>query len=190
LHREIEDCRRCILSESRSRVVFGAGRCDADIMFVGEAPGYHEDVQGLPFVGSAGGLLSELLEAIGIKRQEVYITNVNKCKPPENRTPTAEEIRACRPYLEKQIAIIKPRILCSLGNNATQTLMGKRVSISKVRGRPFQIDHYFLFPMFHPAAALHLGSRIDEVREDFRRLKEFIGSNPRPQASLEQMELF
>jgi DNA polymerase len=189
-YEEIRDCRRCPLAESRSQVVFGAGRCDAAIMFVGEAPGYHEDVQGIPFVGSAGKLLGRLLESVGIRREDVYITNVNKCRPPDNRTPDAAEIEACRPYLDRQIEIIRPRVLCTLGNNATQTLLGKRVSISKVRGRPFQLDGHFIFPMYHPAAALHLGSRMDDVRDDFRNLKAFLGTDPVPRPRAEQMELF
>ncbi len=190
LHDEMRECRLCPLSNSRSQVVFGAGRCDSDIMFVGEAPGHHEDVQGIPFVGSAGKLLGQLLESIDIRREDVYITNVNKCKPPENRTPIAEEIKACKPYLDRQIEIIKPRVLCPLGNNATQTILGKRVSISKVRGRSFQVDNYLVFPMFHPAAALHLGTRMGDIREDFQKLKEFLGTDPVPQTTLEQMELF
>jgi DNA polymerase len=190
LYDDIKDCQLCPLAESRTQVVFGVGRCDAEVVFVGEAPGYHEDVQGIPFVGSAGKLLSELLESIGIRREDVYITNVNKCKPPENRTPTAVEIKACKPFLENQIEIIKPRILCTLGNNATQNILGKRVSISKVRARSFQVDNYFVFPMFHPAAALHLGTRMGEVREDFKKLHAFLGSHSKPQPTPEQMELF
>jgi DNA polymerase len=190
LYKEMKDCQLCPLAESRTGVVFGAGRCNAEIMFVGEAPGYHEDVQGIPFVGSAGKLLSDLLESIGINREDVYITNVNKCRPPENRTPNTAEIEACKPYLQKQIDIIKPRILCSLGNNATQTILGKRVGISKVRGRSFQENDYFIFPMFHPAAALHLGSRMEDVREDFQKLREFVGSDQKPVKTPEQMELF
>jgi len=190
LYHEIKDCQRCPLARSRSQVVMGAGRCDAEIVFVGEAPGYHEDVQGIPFVGSAGKLLTELLESIGIRREDVYITNVNKCKPPENRTPTAEEVKACKPYLERQIEIIKPRVLCPLGNNAAQTLLGKRVSISKVRGRPFEVNGRIVFPMLHPAAALHLGTRMEDVREDFRNLQSFLKTDPRPQPQPQQMELF
>lgn len=190
LYDEMKECQLCSLSDSRTQVVFGAGRSDADIIFIGEAPGYHEDAQGIPFVGSAGKLLGELLESIGIRREDVYITNVNKCKPPENRTPSAVEIKACKPYLDKQIEIIKPRVLCPLGNNATQTLLGKRVSISKVRSRSFQVNNRLVFPMFHPAAALHLGTRMGDVREDFQKLKEFLGRDPTPQPTLEQMDLF
>jgi DNA polymerase len=190
LHNDIRECRLCSLADSRSQVVFGAGHSDADIVFVGEAPGYHEDVQGIPFVGSAGKLLGELLESIGIHREDVYITNVNKCRPPENRTPTAIEIQTCKPFLDEQIQIIKPRVICPLGNNATQTLLGKRVSISKVRGRSFQVDGHLVFPMFHPAAALHLGTRMGDVREDFQSLRTFLKSNPAPEPTREQMELF
>ncbi len=190
LHDDIRECQLCSLAKSRSQVVFGAGHSDADIVFVGEAPGYHEDIQGIPFVGSAGKLLGELLETIGIRRADVYITNVNKCRPPENRTPSAIEIAACKPFLDEQIKIIKPRVLCPLGNNATQTLLGKRVSISKVRGRSFQIDGHLVFPMFHPAAALHLGTRMGEVKEDFQNLRTFLKSDPVTEPTREQMELF
>ena len=125
LQREASVCERCPLSETRNRVVFGAGNADADLMFVGEAPGAEEDRQGLPFVGRAGAFLTELLEGIGLKREDVFIANVLKCRPPGNRDPQPEEIDSCRPYLEKQVELIQPRVICTLGNFATKLLTGE-----------------------------------------------------------------
>jgi len=190
LCQKMKDCRLCTLHENRKQVVFGAGRCDAEVMFVGEAPGHHEDIRGLPFVGAAGRLLEELLTSIELRREDVYVTNVNKCRPLENRTPTAEEIESCKPYLYRQLEIIKPRIVCSLGSNATRTLLGKPVSISKVRGRSFRVNGCHIFPTFHPAAALHLGTRRGELREDFQKLKSLIRGDRVPLPAQEQIELF
>lgn len=186
----IKDCQNCPLAAGRSQVVFGDGNPNAGIMFVGEAPGFHEDRQGLPFVGSAGKLLSDLLAGIGLKRSDVYIANIIKCRPPENRDPTPEEIEACRPHLMRQIDLIKPRVICTLGNHATRALVGRNVGITKLRGQHIQVDSYFVLPMFHPAAALHQGNLLDGVREDFRNLKKFLEMDLSPEPQARQMELF
>ena len=136
LREEVERCSSCVLAESRTRAVFGEGDPGADLMFVGEAPGYHEDQQGRPFVGQAGKLLEQLLASIGMTREQVFIANVLKSRPPNNRDPRPEEIDACRPYLWRQIEIIKPKVICTLGNFATKLLSGDQTGITKVHGRP------------------------------------------------------
>ena len=147
LHNEAKDCRKCGLSVSRTQVVFGDGNPKADILFVGEAPGNNEDLQGKPFVGAAGKLLSDCLGRIGLKRENVYIANIIKCRPPDNRNPKREEIESCLPYLLRQIEIINPRVVCTLGNFAAQALLGKKVAITKIRGQHFQVGNFFVFPM-------------------------------------------
>jgi DNA polymerase len=189
-YEEIKDCRKCALSQSRTHVVFGEGNPNAEIMFVGEAPGQNEDLQNRPFVGAAGKLLSEFLSRIGLRREEVYIANVIKCRPPENRSPMAEEIESCLPYLWKQIELIKPRVICTLGNHAAQALLNKKVSITKVRGQHFQIRNFFVFPMLHPAAALHQGNLRRSVEEDFLNLKKFLEKDLQPEPQPEQMGFF
>jgi uracil-DNA glycosylase len=186
---EIKDCQNCGLAKFRTQVVFGEGPPEAAIMFVGEAPGNHEDLQGKPFVGAAGRLLTELLKSIGMTREEVYIANVLKCRPPDNRNPLPGEIEACLPYLRRQIELVKPKVVCTLGNFATQVLLKKKVGITKVRGRYFEVDGYFVFPALHPAAALHQGGMIDALKEDFQNLKKFLALNLQPQPSLQQMGL-
>jgi uracil-DNA glycosylase family 4 len=184
-------CTACELSEHRTRVVFGSGSPSARVMFVGEAPGYNEDIQGEPFVGAAGKLLDELLrEMVGITREEVYIGNVLKCRPPDNRDPTAHEIETCKPFLVKQIEIIQPDVICTLGNFATRTLTGRREGISKLRRKPIRVEEWYVFPMFHPAAALHRGDLYDDVRKDFEALKQFLDEPPEIEAEPSQMELF
>jgi len=191
----LRGCERCGLHETRTHVVFGAGSPDAQIMFVGEAPGYNEDVQGQPFVGAAGKLLDELLrDIVGIPRESVYIANVLKCRPPENRDPTAEEIDTCRPFLLRQIEIIAPRIICTLGNFATRTLTDRREGITKLRRKMIRAGIRHVYPMFHPAAALHRGDLYEDVRLDFVTLKQLLDSPDlfRDAAGPEapQMELF
>jgi uracil-DNA glycosylase len=167
-------CERCPLSETRNRVVFGAGNADADLMFVGEAPGAEEDRQGLPFVGRAGAFLSELLEGIGLKREDVFINNVLLCRPPGNRDPQPEEIDSCRPWLEQRIELIQPRVICTLGNFSTKLLTGNPTGITKVRGTPQ--EHFmggrpvFILPLFHPAAGLRTPRVAEQLREDFQRI--------------------
>ncbi|NOX97733.1 MAG: uracil-DNA glycosylase [Nitrospirae bacterium] len=190
---EIENCQKCSLGRSRTNLVFGTGDEKAKIIFVGEAPGYYEDQKGEPFVGAAGKLLTGLLEKIGLKRSDVYIANVLKCRPPENRNPSPEEIEACKPYLLKQIEIIKPKVVCTLGNFATQTILGKKVPITKVKARPAQVKDFLVFPLYHPAAALHQGWMRGPLEEDFYKLKDFLDSGIEPEPVIEdpeQLDLF
>lgn len=191
LRESLRDCRRCSLWESRTNVVFGSGSARADLVFVGEAPGYHEDLQAQPFVGPAGRFLDQLLnEILGMRRDDVYIANVLKCRPPDNRDPTTLEVETCKPFLLQQLEMIAPETICSLGNFATRTLTGRRQGITKLRRKPIKVGAFYVFPMFHPAAALHRGNLYDEVRLDFKALKEFLES-PRPaDDEPPQMELF
>lgn len=188
-YQEIKDCQKCPLAGSRTQIVFGEGSPDARIMFVGEAPGFHEDQQAKPFVGAAGKLLTELLQTIGLSRDEVYIVNVLKCRPPDNRNPAPDEIESCLPHLRKQIELIKPKVVCTLGNFATQVLLGKKVGITKIRGQYFQVENFFVFPALHPAVALHQGGMKQALREDFQNLKKFLDLNLEPEPQPEQMGL-
>jgi len=191
----LRDCALCDLSDGRTNVVMGAGSPDARIMFVGEAPGQNEDIQGQPFVGAAGKLLDQFLsELVGVRREDVYIANVIKCRPPENRDPTAVEIDTCKPFLLRQIEIIAPRIICTLGNFATRTLTERREGITKLRRRVIRAGGRYVFPMFHPAAALHRGDLYEDVRLDFTTLKQVLESPDLAAAAggpeTPQMELF
>ena len=174
LHDSLRECQACRLASGRTQVVFGTGSPNAPIMFVGEAPGFHEDRQGVPFVGAAGKLLTELLESVGLSRLEIYIANVIKCRPPQNRNPQADEVETCKPFLLKQIELIKPKLVCSLGNFATQTLLGRKIGITRVRGQVFQLENFILFPLLHPAAALHQGNLKASLLEDFQKLKKIL----------------
>jgi DNA polymerase len=178
LYREVADCTRCPLHETRTKAVFGAGNADAELMFVGEAPGAEEDRQGLPFVGRAGQLLNELLVEIGLSREEVFIANVLKSRPPGNRDPQPGEIEACEPYLWEQVRLIEPRVVCTLGNFATKLLTGSPTGITRVRGEP-QVHELggrtvFLLPLFHPAAALRTPAVKQQLREDFATIPALI----------------
>ena len=153
-HESIRDCRMCGLSEGRRNVVFGSGSPNAGLMFVGEAPGADEDRTGLPFVGSAGELLTRMIEAIGFQREDVYIANVIKCRPPGNRDPLPAELETCRPYLERQIALIQPVAICALGRFAAQTLLETDEPLGELRGRLFSYRGIHLIPTYHPAALL------------------------------------
>ena len=194
----LRDCQECRLASGRTQVVFGTGNPQATIMFVGEAPGFHEDQQGIPFVGAAGKLLTELLESVGLSRSEIYIANVIKCRPPNNRNPEPDEVDTCKPFLLQQIQIIQPKLVCSLGNFATQTLLEKKIGITKVRGQVFRLPEFILFPLFHPAAALHQGNLMAPLREDFQKLKSVLDdmkkekstSSSPTQANPVQMDLF
>jgi len=170
LAERISICTLCPLSKSRTMAVPGEGRRDAEVMFVGEGPGVDEDRLGRPFVGAAGRHLDTLLSKIGLKREEVYITNVVKCRPPGNRVPTWDEREACRPYLEEQIMLIKPVLICPLGNTALETLTG-RFSISRFHGKLFEKDERLFFPMYHPAAALHNPDLKHTLERDMLELK-------------------
>jgi len=171
LKASLHDCQRCPLSAGRTQVVFGTGNPQASIMFVGEAPGFYEDREGVPFVGAAGKLLTELLQSIGLDRSDIYIANVIKCRPPNNRDPLPDEIATCKPYLLQQIELIHPKLVCTLGNFATQTLLEKKVGITKVRGHAIQLADFVVFPLLHPAAALHQSNLKVPLKEDFQKLK-------------------
>lgn len=175
LDKSIAGCQRCRLSETRTNIVFGVGNPDAELMFVGEAPGFNEDRKGEPFVGAAGKLLDELLLTImGLTRQDVYIGNVLKCRPPENRDPTPEEIACCRPFIARQIDLINPRVICTLGNFATRLLLDRNVFISKVHGDAIALDGRWIFPTYHPAAALYAAKTKEVLIEDFKKLADLL----------------
>jgi DNA polymerase len=179
-------CTRCALADTRTQVVFGAGSATADLMFVGEAPGFHEDKQGVPFVGAAGKLLGKLLDGIGLARDEVYIANVIKCRPPGNRDPQPEEIEACEPHLWKQIELIQPTLIATLGNFATKLLSGKPNGITQVHGREQRVslggNVVTLYPIFHPAAALYTPRMLQVLEEDFARIPALLGRGVEPVA--------
>lgn len=195
LHQEVRVCQLCILSQSRRNAVPGEGPEKVDILFVGEGPGFHEDQQGRPFVGPAGQFLNQLLEAIGIKREQVYITNVVKCRPPGNRDPLPEEMEACRPYLERQIALLKPKLIVTLGRHSTEQFF-PGAQISKVRGRPKKVGGIIYYPTFHPAAALHQPRWRNILEEDFRRIPQLLkeveklGEEEPTSKNAEQLSLF
>ncbi len=150
----LDGCTRCRLSQTRTNLVFGHGNPRAKLVFVGEGPGYEEDMQGLPFVGQAGRLLTKMIKSIGLERKDVYICNVVKCRPPKNRTPLKDEVLACSPFLIKQLEIIKPAVICALGSCATETLIGSKLPISKLRGQTFKWKGITVIPTFHPAYLL------------------------------------
>jgi uracil-DNA glycosylase len=176
---EVAGCTKCRLAEGRTQVVFGVGDSDADLMFVGEAPGFHEDQQGKPFVGQAGKLLDQLLAGIGLERDQVYIANVLKCRPPGNRDPQPDEIEACEAHLFRQIALIEPKVVATLGNFATKLLSGKPTGITRVHGVEQETTlggrRVLLYPLYHPAAALYTPAMLKVLETDFARLPELLG---------------
>ncbi len=181
LGKSLDNCQRCKLAKlGRTQVVFGVGNPRASIMFVGEAPGFNEDQKGEPFVGAAGKILNDLLQSVGLSRSEIYIANVIKCRPPNNRDPEPDEVETCKPFLMQQIMMIRPKLVCTLGNWATQTLLERKVGITKVRGQAFYLKDFVLFPLLHPAAALHQGGLMEPLREDFKKLKEFLDRHSTP----------
>ena len=190
---EASGCTKCRLSDGRTQVVFGVGAPNADVMFIGEGPGYHEDKQGEPFVGAAGQLLTKMLGEIGLAREDVYIANVVKCRPPGNRDPLPDEIDACKPYLEGQIRTIDPRVIVTLGNFATRFILDRPASISRVRGQRFEIGGRIVLPTFHPAAILHGGgeasAQFQALRSDFLAIEQILAEAP-PQPAEEQLGLF
>ena len=167
-------CTKCALSAGRTQVVFGSGSPDADLVFVGEAPGFHEDQQGVPFVGQAGKLLDRLLEGIGLTRADVFVANVLKCRPPGNRDPQPDEIAACEPHLFRQIELLEPVLVATLGNFATKLLSGRPAGITRVHGQEQEVTlgarTVLLYPLFHPAAALYTPSMLKVLEEDFARI--------------------
>lgn len=194
LFAEVRSCTRCEeLACTRKNVVFGAGNADADLMFVGEAPGASEDEQGLPFVGRAGKLLNTLLEEIGLTREDVFVANVLKCRPPGNRDPLPVEIDNCREYLYRQVELIEPTVICSLGNFSTKLLRGDPTGITRLHGQPEVITlgrrAVRLYPIFHPAAALYTPRTLQTLREDFARLPELlaIGEPDQPEQTDDEL---
>jgi uracil-DNA glycosylase len=188
-------CTRCRLASGRTQVVFGVGDPRADVMFIGEGPGYYEDKQGEPFVGAAGQLLTKLLGEIELRREEVYITNVVRCRPPGNRDPLPDEIEACRPYLSGTLDCVRPRVVVTLGNFATRVILDRQVSISRVRGQRFEIEGRTVLPTFHPAAVLHgggeAGSQMTALRSDFQTIRQILDEPPPVAvAAEEQLGLF
>ncbi len=182
LYEEVQACTKCPLHETRTKAVFGAGDANAEVMFVGEAPGAEEDRQGLPFVGRAGQLLNELLAGVGMAREDVFIANVLKSRPPGNRDPQPAEIEACKPYLFQQVRLIEPRVVCTLGNFATKLLSGNPAGITRVRGTP-QVHELggravFLLPLFHPAAGLRTPAVKEQLRADFELLPRLLAGPP------------
>jgi uracil-DNA glycosylase len=193
VYREARGCTRCPeLARTRTQVVFGAGNADADLMFVGEAPGAREDEQGIPFVGAAGKLLSELLVEVGLTRDDVFICNVLKCRPPGNRDPLPAEIENCSDYLYEQVRLIEPRVICTLGNFATKLLRGEPTGISRLHGqaeiRVVGERAVRLYPLFHPAAALYTRSLLDTLRADFARLPALLELAPPEQPEKAEAE--
>jgi uracil-DNA glycosylase len=182
-------CTRCRLAQGRTQVVFGAGNPRADLLFVGEAPGFHEDKQGLPFVGQAGKLLEKLLAGIGMTRQDVYIANVLKCRPPGNRDPQPDEIEACESHLFRQIELIEPTVVATLGNFATKLLSGRPLGITRVHGQEQETTigsrTVLLYPLYHPAAALYTPAMLKVLEADFARLPELLGRTLEPVAARE-----
>jgi uracil-DNA glycosylase len=180
----VAGCTKCALAAARTQVVFGAGAPNADLMFVGEAPGFHEDKQGVPFVGAAGKLLEQLLAGIGLSREEVYIANVLMCRPPGNRDPLPEEIQACESHLWRQIELIEPRVVATLGNFATKLLSGRPTGITRVHGQEQEVTlggrRVLLYPIYHPAAALYTPRMLEVLKSDFARLPELMGREVAP----------
>ncbi|MBI1745885.1 MAG: uracil-DNA glycosylase [Acidobacteria bacterium] len=171
---DLGECRRCRLCEKRKTIVFGCGAPRAELMLIGEGPGADEDDQGLPFVGRAGQLLTKILEAIQLTREAVYITNVIKCRPPQNRKPEADEVEPCHPFLLRQVKAIRPRLICALGATATQALLKTKESISSLRGRFFYFHGYKLIPTFHPAYLLRNPADKRLVWEDMQKVRDYL----------------
>lgn len=195
--REVRACELCRLHQSRTNAVPGEGRSNADIMFIGEGPGFHEDQQGRPFVGAAGKFLEELLAGLGMRREDVYITNLVKCRPPGNRDPQEDELRTCTTtYLERQIELIDPKVIVTLGRFSMARYF-PNAKISEIHGKPKSVGGRLIVPMYHPAAALHQPSLRDAVKSDFDRLPEWIekagdlpASQSPPSSDPEQLSLF
>src|SRR5436309_12504758 len=191
LKEEASVCTRCRLAETRTQVVFGVGNPDAELMFVGEAPGFHEDKQGFPFVGQAGKLLDKLLAGIGLTRADVYVANVLKCRPPGNRDAQPDEIEHCEPWLFRQIEAIEPKLVATLGNFATKLLSGKQLGITRVHGQEQEVTlggrQVLLYPLYHPAAALYTPAMLKVLESDFARIPSLLDgevAGPLPPAAL------
>jgi len=174
VRKELGDCKRCKLHRARRTIVFGEGNESAKLMFIGEGPGYDEDVQGRPFVGRAGQLLTKIIQSINLPREEVYITNIVKCRPPQNRNPEPDEIQSCHPFLMKQIRVIQPKIICALGTFSAQTLLKTDTKITALRGRFYDLEGIKVIPTYHPAFLLRNPERKREVWEDMKKIAELI----------------
>ncbi len=179
VRRELGDCRRCRLWETRTRIVFGVGSPGAELVFVGEAPGFHEDLQGEPFVGRAGQLLDRMIAAIGLTREQVYIANVLKCRPPDNRDPAPDEVAACIPFLWRQVEAIRPRVICALGAHAARSLLGVDGPITALRGRPQQVGRWTVVPTYHPAFLLRNPRFKRQAWSDFKTLRALLSASGR-----------
>jgi uracil-DNA glycosylase len=197
LYDQIRTCQKCVLAQGRTHAVPGEGPENAEILFVGEAPGFHEDRQGRPFVGAAGKFLEELLEKIGMTREQVYIANVAKCRPPGNRDPQPAEIEACRPYLDRQIELLRPKLIVTLGRFSMERYF-PGASISRIHGQPKRVGNVIYYPMFHPAAALHQPRWRSLVEQDILKIPELLarledveeaGEEPAPPQA-EQLSFF
>lgn len=171
---QVESCRRCPLCDGRTQTVFGVGNPHARVMFIGEAPGKNEDLQGEPFVGAAGHYLNELLGCAGLRREDVFIANVLKCRPPGNRDPRPEEIQTCTPFLREQTRTIDPEVLVTLGKFSTQFVLKTQVGITRLHGRVQRAGKFLVFPIFHPAAALYDGAKREAVENDFVTLGQLL----------------
>jgi uracil-DNA glycosylase family 4 len=182
VYQEARTCTRCPLHQTRTTVVFGSGNADAELMFVGEAPGANEDRLGLPFVGQAGKLLDKLLGEIELEREDVFVVNTIKCRPPDNRDPQPREIESCEPYLLRQVELIEPTMICTLGNFATKLLRGDNTGISRLHGQEEILTigsrSVRLYPLYHPAAALYTPSTLEMLRADFHRIPELLSAGP------------
>jgi uracil-DNA glycosylase len=174
LKRGVKECRKCSLADTRRNIVFGEGSAKARLLFIGEAPGEEEDLQGRPFVGRAGKLLDQMIDRIGLRRNEVYICNVLKCRPPNNRDPEPNEVATCKEYLFSQIEIIQPKIICTLGRHAYNTLMGVDESITRIRGNLTTFRGTKLLPTYHPSFLLRNQNRMSEAWEDMEKLKQLL----------------
>jgi DNA polymerase len=191
VYRQIASCQDCELAKHRNKVVPGEGPEDADLLFIGEAPGWNEDQQGRPFVGAAGGFLDQLLTSIGLRREQVYIANVIKCRPPQNRDPLPDEIQACSKWLDHQVEIIQPRVIVTLGRYSLAKYFPGE-SIGKIHGKPRKQDDIIYYPMYHPAAALHQGSLRKIIQEDMLRIPQILTQWERipEEVGVRQLELF
>lgn len=193
VYEQANGCTRCPLHQTRTTVVFGSGNADADLMFVGEAPGANEDKQGLPFVGQAGKLLTKLLNEIGLDRTEVFVCNTVKCRPPNNRDPHPNEIESCNEYLRRQVELIQPTVICTLGNFSTKLLRGDNTGISRLHGqaevRTIGARAIRLYPLYHPAAALYTPSNLEILRSDFQRIPELLALGAPEQPGFEDEEV-
>jgi DNA polymerase len=176
VQKELGDCKRCKLHRTRRTIVFGEGNEKATLMFIGEGPGFDEDVQGRPFVGRAGQLLTKIIQSINLPREEVYIANIIKCRPPQNRNPEPDEIQSCSPFLMKQILAIRPKIICALGTFSAQTLLKTETKITALRGKVFNLEGIKVIPTYHPAFLLRNPDKKREVWEDMKKIAELLNN--------------